>query len=178
VDSSRKASLGFGIFLIAFGAILFIFSLVPGAWIGQTWPVIFILIAACFYLPPFLWPESRHGLAALFIPGSVFLSLGLIFIYSTLTEDWVVWAYAWLLIITGVGLGILLASIVGHWGNKSFWAGIWIVAISIGLFGLFATLFGNPVIKIIGAVLVILVGVFFLLRAIGQPRSNGMPPQA
>ena len=46
------------------------------------------------------------------------------------------------------------------------------LAISTGLFGLFATLFGGPVIKIIGAVLVILVGIFFLLRAVRQPQSS------
>ena len=44
MDSSRKASLGFGVLLIAFGVILFLFSLIPGEWVGQTWPVIFFLI--------------------------------------------------------------------------------------------------------------------------------------
>ncbi len=150
MDPSRKASLGFGVLLIAFGAILFLFSLVPGDWVGRAWPVIFFLIAACFFLPVFLWPDSRHGLAALFIPGGVFLSLGLIFTYATLTQDWVVWAYAWLLIVAGAGLGILLASVVGGWGKTSYWAGIWMLAISTGLFGLFATLFGAPALKIRG----------------------------
>jgi hypothetical protein len=172
MDPSRKASLAFGILLIAFGAILFLLSLIPGDWISQAWPVIFFLIAAGFFLPVFLWPESRTGLAALFIPGGVFLSLGLIFIYSTLTQDWVVWAYAWLLIVAGVGLGILLASIVGGWGKNSFWAGVWMTAISAGIFGLLATLFGTPVIKIIGAVLIILVGLFFLLRAFRKQQPN------
>ena len=172
MDPSRKVSLSFGILLIAFGALLFLFSLIPGDWVGRAWPVIFFLIAACFYLPVFLWPASRHGLAALFIPGSIFLSLGLIFTYSTLTEDWVIWAYAWLLIVTGVGFGILLASVFGRWGNHSFWVGVWIVAVSIGIFGIFATLFGSPLIRIIGAVLVIVVGIFFLLRAFRQPQSN------
>ena len=172
MDSSRKASLGFGVLLIAFGVILFLFSLIPGEWVGQTWPAIFFLIAACFFLPVFLWPDSRHGLAALYIPGSVFLSLGLIFTYATLTQDWVVWAYGWLLIVAGAGLGLLLASVVGKWGKKSFWVGLWMLAISTGLFGLFATLFGGPVIKIIGAVLVILIGIFFLLRAVRLPQSS------
>jgi hypothetical protein len=172
MDPSRKASLGFGILLIAFGAVLFLFSLVPGRWIDQAWPVTFFLVAAGFFMPVFLWPESRHGLAALFIPGSVFLSLGLIFTYTTLTQDWVVWAYAWLLIVAGVGLGILLASVVGRWGKNSFWVGIWMIAVSTGIFGLLATLFGTPAIKIIGAVLVILVGIFFLLRAFRQVQPN------
>ena len=172
MDPSRKASLAFGILLIAFGAILFLFSLIPGTWIGQAWPVIFFLIAAGFFLPVILWPESRTALAALFIPGSVFVSLGLIFIYSTLTQDWVVWAYAWLLIVAGVGLGTLMASMVGRWGKNSFWAGVWMTAVSTGIFGLLATLFGSPAIKIIGAVLVILVGIFFLLRAFRQKQPN------
>lgn len=169
MDSSRKVSLAFGVLLIAFGVILFIFSLVPGAWIGQAWPIIFFLVAAGFFLPVFLWPESRQGLAALFIPGSVFISLGLIFLYATLSQDWVVWAYAWLLIVAGVGLGIMLASVAGRWGKSSYWAGVWLMTVSIGIFGLLATLLGEPAIKIIGAVLVILVGVFILVRAIRKP---------
>jgi hypothetical protein len=166
MDPTRKGSIAFGILLIAFGFIFLLFAVIPGLSIGQAWPVIIYLVAAAFYLPYFIWPEGRKGLAALFIPGSIFLSLGLIFTYNVLTQDWVSWAYAWLLIVAGVGLGLALASHFGDWGRHVIWVGIWMLAISTGVFAFFAALFGGPVLKVFGAVLIMGVGVLLLLRAL------------
>jgi hypothetical protein len=166
MDSTRKGSILIGGVLIAFGLLFLIFSLLPGFSIGVAWPIIFYIIAAGFALPIFFWPENRRGLAALFIPGSIFLALGLIFTYTVATQDWVAWAYAWLLMVSGVGLGLILASSFGGWDRNVRWTGIWMLAISIGLFGLFATLFGASILKIIGALLVMAVGIVLLFRAV------------
>jgi hypothetical protein len=165
MDPMRKASLAFGSLLIAFGILFMAFAVIPGLSLGMAWPAIFYLLAAGFYLPVFLWPEIRKGLAALFIPGSILLVLGLIFTYNVLSEDWASWAYAWLLLVAGVGLGLALAAGFGGWGSTTLWVGVWMISISIGAFGLFATLFGSPLLKIVGAVLVMLVGVLLLIRS-------------
>ncbi len=165
MNPAYRGSIIFGVVLIVIGVIFLAFALVPGLSLNLSWPVIFYVMAAAFAVPYFVWPEAKKGLAALFIPASIFLSLGLIFTYTVLSEDWAAWAYAWLLIISGVGFGLAVASTLGDWGKTVVWVGIWMLGISIGLFGLFATLFGVPLLKTIGSALVILVGIMLLLRA-------------
>lgn len=165
MDNSNRGTVILGTFLIAIGAIYLLLNLVPGVQTGQTWPVIFFFLAAAFYLPVFLWPGARRGLAGLFIPGSIMLVLGLIFLYDVVTQDWGSWAYAWLLIPGAVGLGLLLGSAAGGWGRGPSQTGVWMFAADLGLFALFATIFGNnPAIKTFGPVLIILAGVLVLLR--------------
>jgi len=155
--------------LIGLGVLFLIFNLVPGLSFGSIWPVIFILLAAGFYLPPIVWPESRQGLAALFIPGSVMLALGLIFFYNTLTGDWASWAYIWTLIPGGVGLGLALAAWVGAWDRRVAAVGLWIMVGSLIVFGFFGMLFGGALLRGIGPALLIAGGVLLLLRAFVRP---------
>jgi len=165
MENTNRGTVILGTFLIAIGVVYLLLNLVPGVETVQTWPVIFYFLAAAFYLPVFLWPTAKRGLAGLYIPGSIILVLGLIFTYDVLTLDWVSWAYAWLLIPGGVGLGLLLGSIIGGWGRGSFQTGLWMLGVDLGLFALFATIFGSsPVIRMIGPFLIILAGVVVLLR--------------
>lgn len=164
MNPSYRGSIFFGVALIAIGAIFLVFALVPGLTINLYWPVIFFVMATAFSVPYFVWPAARKGLAALYIPAAILFSLGLIFSYNVASDDWAAWAYAWLLILSGVGLGLAMAATLGEWGRTVMWVGLWMLGISVGLFGLFATLFGAPLLKTLGAALVILVGVILLLR--------------
>lgn len=151
------------IFMIGLGVLLLAATLIPGFSALVSWTVVFFILAAFFYLPALVWSRLRRELAALFIPGSILLTLGLIFTYNTVTGDWVAWAYSWLLIPAGVGLGLLLASWVGGWGRGTVLAGLWLIVVNIALFSLFATLFGEPSLKIIGASLLIACGLVMLV---------------
>lgn len=169
MDSTDRSSTVVALVLIGLGALFLAFNLIPGLDLGRTWPVIFFLIAGGFYLPAVLWPASRQGLAALFIPGSIMLTLGLIFFYNTMTDDWASWAYAWTLIPGGVGLGLALASRFGAWGRGTMWVGIWMMIGSVAVFGFFGALFGGPLLKTIGPVALIVGGALLLLRAVARP---------
>jgi hypothetical protein len=169
MDTTDRSSTVVALILIGLGALFLAFNLIPGLQLGRTWPVIFFLIAAGFYLPAFLWPASRQGLAALFIPGSIMLTLGLIFFYNTLTDDWAAWAYAWTLIPGGVGLGLALASRFGEWGRSTMWVGIWMMVGSVVVFGFFGALFGGVALRTIGPIALIIGGVLVLLRSFMRP---------
>jgi hypothetical protein len=172
MDPLNKGSVAFGALLVTAGVLFLVLAFVPGLSISQTWPLVFYFAAAAFAIPAFLWPRSRRGLSALFIPGAILLVLGLIFTYNVLTEDWVSWAYAWLLIPAGVGGGLLLATSLGGWGTPVRWVAIWLMGGAVALFGLFASLFGSPAMRIAGAALVIGLGALFLYC--GLPKTGGI----
>jgi hypothetical protein len=170
-DSNRGGFLT-GIILLALGAILIVLNLVPGVQIHQWWPLIFVIGGIGFFLPAFIWPSSRHGLSGLFIPGTIILVLGLLFLYNTISRDWGVWAYGWMLIPAATGFGIFLGAWYGNWGNASKQAGLWIGVVSLAFFSLFAALFGTLFIRALGALFLIATGVIFVLRSIRKPRES------
>jgi hypothetical protein len=172
MEKNNRTSITFAVILIGLGTLILILNLIPGLTFSKTWPIIFFVLAAGFFIPPVVWREARKGLSALFIPGSILLVLGLIFLYCTLTRDWVVWAYAWTLIPGGVGLGILLASWYGEWGQVTTMTGIWMCVISLMVFGLFGALFGQAVLKALGSILLILGGGLLLYRSLRKPKAS------
>lgn len=153
--------------LITLGVLFLVFNLIPGFNVTVIWPVLLILLGAAALLPPFLWPSARQGLAALFIPGMILIELGLFFVYNVLTGDWSAWAYGWILIPAAVGLGLALAAWVGRWGAVVVWIGLAILASSLIVFTIFAWIFGTPILKAVGPIGLIVVGLLLLLRSGG-----------
>jgi hypothetical protein len=172
MNESKRGNLFTGIILLALGAILIVLNLIPGVRVHAFWPLIFVLCGIGFFLPAFIWPTSRRGLAGLFIPGTIILALGLIFLYNTISYDWAVWAYAWLLVPAATGFGISLAAWYGSWGRSSTQTGLWIGVISLALFSVFAALFGSIFIRALGAVLLIGTGVIFVIVSLRRPGGN------
>ena len=132
--------------------------------LGRVWPLIFFVIGAGFYMPALLRPQARAGLAALFVPGTIMIGLGVIFMYNTLTGDWGSWAYAWTLIPAFVGLGLIFASRLGRWQGDSARAGLWLALGSATVFSVLAMFFGSRTFGTIGPVLLIGLGVWLLFR--------------
>jgi len=176
MNPNNRGSLVAGVILIGLGVLFFLFNVIPGFNLDTLWPMIFILLAAGFFIPPLLWPQARQGLSGLFIPGAIMLMLGLIFLYNTFTNDWAAWAYAWTLIPGGVGLGLWLGSWYGKWGKDSMAVGQWMLAISVLVFGLFGTLFGSRPLKIAGPILLILAGVLLMARAFRKSEPTQPAP--
>lgn len=171
MKTSERTSILVAIIFIALGVLLLTLTIVPGVTLDKYWPLLFIILAMGFYLPPILWPMARRELAALYIPGSIMLALGAIFLYNTLTADWVIWAYAWLLIAAGVGMGLSLAAWLGEWGSATIWVGIWLLVANMALFSLFAVLFGGSLFKIVGPAMLVLCGILLLGRAFRKKAS-------
>lgn len=165
MNESNRGTMISGLVLVVLGGLFFAMNLIPGLSAAKTWPLILIVLGVGFWLPAFVWPKSREGLAGLFIPGAIFLVLGAIFLFNTLTGIWEVWAIAWLLIPGSVGLGLIMGAWIGKWDRSVRQVGIWMLVISLSLFALFASLFGNLVVKAIGAGLLIATGIVMLIRS-------------
>lgn len=157
--------------LIGLGVLFLALNFVPGWSFGKAWPLIFFLLAAGFVTPVFVFPMYRQWIGALFIPAAVLLTLGLIFLYNSVNGDWSVWAYAWLLIISAVGLGLMAAGSYSRWSRSVVDAGLWLLLVPLGLFALFGALFGGPQIKVIAPVLLLVGGVALLARSMRRTAS-------
>ncbi len=133
---------------------------------GQVWPIIFFIIGAGFYLPVLLMPRDRQNLAGLLVPGTILFGLGVIFFYNIFADNWGSWAYIWTLIPASVGLGLLLAARVGHWGGDTMKVGFWMFVISTGVCFILAAFFSGGNVGAIGAILLIGLGVVLLIQSI------------
>jgi hypothetical protein len=165
MKNTNRGSLIAGIGLILLGALFIVLNILPNITIRQTWPIIFLVAAFGFYLPALAWPESRKGLAALFIPGTILFVLGAIFLFNTLASDWRIWAFAWILIPASVGLGMMLAAWVGKWEHGVWMVGTWMATLSLALFAVFAAMFGQDLVRYIGAGLLVTMGLYLLIRS-------------
>ena len=167
MNTPNRGSVFGAIILIGLGVLFLLFN-VAGISMDKTWPMIFFALGAVCFLPPLLWPSMRAAFAGFCIPGTILLSLGAIFLYNTLTGDWASWAYAWILINSAVGLGLVLAAWIGGWGHEMVTIGWWFFVMSVVVFSIFATLFGGPVLKASGPVLLILCGVWLIFRSLAR----------
>lgn len=165
-----RSSFIIAIFFIGIGVLFLFLTMFQGVFFAELWPLIFFVLAAGFYAPSIFFPDSRQELAALYIPGTIMLGLGMIFFYDTVTNDWGSWAYAWLLIPASVGLGLMLASNIGGWGGPTRAVGLWMLVISVALFGFFGTLFGTVIIRTAGPLMMILGGALLLFRNVKRVR--------
>lgn len=166
MEVTNRSLIVMGAILVVLGLLFLGFNFIPGWSVGMAWPVIFFVLAAGFYIPAFIFPSQRQWIASLFIPGSILLALGLIFFYNTTTNDWTSWAYAWLLIVSGVGLGLALAGWYGQWGRSVVVTGVWMIIVTVTLFSLFGALFGGPALKVVAPILLTVGGVLLLWRAL------------
>jgi hypothetical protein len=165
MNKTNRGSLIAGVGLLLLGVLFICLNLIPGITLTKTWPVVFFVIAFAFFLPGLAWPDSRKELAALFIPGTITFVLGLIFLFNILSGNWIVWAYAWILLPAGVGLGMAVAAWAGKWRRGGLLVGIWMALVSLAIFAVFAALFGDMTLKFIGAGIMLLMGVLLLLRS-------------
>jgi len=173
MNESKRGTLVTGIVLVILGATFVIINLIPGITSVKTWPFIFVVAGIGFFLPALIWPDAREGLAGLYIPGAIILTLGGIFLFNTLSGNWGIWAYAWILIPASVGLGLFLGATIGKWDKGVSRTGIWMMVISATIFAFTAALFGNNLVRTVGAAFLIAIGLFILIRALVKKPVEG-----
>lgn len=173
MNESKRGTLITGIVLMILGAAFVVINLIPGITSGKTWPLIFVVAGIGFFLPALIWPDAREGLAGLYIPGAIILTLGGIFLFNTLSGNWAIWAYAWILIPASVGLGLFLGAMMGKWDKGVSRTGIWMMVISATVFAFAAALFGDTLVRTLGAAFLVAIGLFVLIRALVKKPAEG-----
>lgn len=167
-----------GIGLIAASLALVIASLLPG-WSGNADPaIIFLSLTAVCVFFIFAAPADWRWKAWLYIPTGLVLAFGLIFLFNALTNDWNAWAYAWLLLLTGAGVGTALVARAFHFKRLVYDISLWVVAGSLILFGAFGAIARGPFMRAFAFLLLAAVGSLVVLWALGKLRWLTWPAGA
>jgi hypothetical protein len=137
MDRRRRSSLATGLVLILIGALIFATQLVPGWETWFQWPLFIVGIGAVLLVIGLL--TRVPGLA---VPACIVGGIGGLLYYQNVTGDWDSWAYAWALIPGFVGVGIIVAGILGGRFRKPLREGGQLIIVSLVLFLAFGSFFG------------------------------------
>lgn len=170
----NRSTLILGLVLILIGAWLVVSRQVPAVrdWLDAmpdfTWPMWTIGAGVLIFLIGLF--TSAPGMS---VPAAIVAGIGGILYYQNANDDFGSWSYMWALIPGFVGVGIILAGLLGEHTQHNLMRGLNLIVISVVMFLVFATLFGG--IGILGpngaAIALIALGVYLLLR--GFLRNRG-----
>jgi len=161
----NRSSLILGILLILIGGWLVLTRQVPAVpnWLENnfTWPMWTIGAGLLVLLIGLI--TGSPGMA---VPAAIIAGIGGILFYQNETGDFGSWSYMWALIPGFVGIGTILAGLLGENTRTNLAHGLNLLAISAVLFLVFGTFLGG--LAILGdygaAILLILLGLYVLLR--------------
>lgn len=145
--------------VVAAGVILLGLNIFLGGRVNFSLPLVFLMLGGAFIVLVFALRRDWTWSGLLYIPGAVLLAMGVIFLLNVVTGDWKSWAYAWLLILSGTGAGLTLASRAVGWRKEITQAGVGLAVLATSLFALFGVLVGGWVIQIMAPLLLILGGI-------------------
>jgi hypothetical protein len=169
----NRTNLFLGILLILIGAWLVITRQVPAVqnWLDENfaWPMWTIGAGLVVFLIGLI--TGAPGMA---VPASIIAGIGGILYYQNATGNYGSWSYMWTLIPGFVGVGTILAGLLGENTRHNLSRGLNLIIISAVMFLVFATFFGG--ISILGdygvAIVLILLGVYILIRGFTRSGSG------
>ena len=160
----NRTNLVLGILLILIGGWLVVSRQVPAVqdWLDNFgWPMWVISAGLIVLLIGLL--TGAPGMA---IPASIIAGIGGILYYQNQTGAYDSWSYMWTLIPGFVGVGTILAGLLGENTRRNLAHGLNLIVISTILFLIFGSFFGG--LSILGdygaAILLIVLGVYVLVR--------------
>jgi peptidoglycan/LPS O-acetylase OafA/YrhL len=168
----NRSSLALGLILLAIGGWLLAERQMPALqkWMDQynlTWPMWTIGAGILILFIGLL--TNSPGMA---VPACIVAGIGGILYYQNQTENFASWSYMWTLIPGFVGIGSILAGLLGENTRRSIGHGLRLIVTSAVLFLIFATFFGG--LSILGEyglpIVLILLGLYILAR--GFMRGN------
>jgi len=169
----NRSNLFLGLLLILVGGWMVVTRQVPSVqnWLDDNfiWPMWVIGAGALVFLIGLV--TGNPGMA---IPAAIIAGIGGILYYQEVNNDYSSWSYMWTLITGFVGVGEILAGLLGERTSRNLASGLRNLVISAVLFLAFGTFFGG--LSILGdygaPILIILLGVYVLAR--GFMRNRGV----
>jgi len=165
---TRSAAVG-GVLLILLGALLLLAQINP-AWRGLlglewSWPLIIVAVGLGLGVMGLI--TGAPGMA---IPACIVAGIGGILYWQNLTGSWLSWTFAWALIPGFVGVGMILAALLGEGGWSQAGKGAESILVSLVLFLIFGSLFGGMTgFGPYWPALLVLVGAVQLVRRVLRP---------
>ena len=167
----NRSNLALGLILLIVGGWLLVSRQVPAVqeWLDANfaWPM--YTIGAGLLV---LFIGLITGAPGMAVPASIITGIGGILYYQNATGDFGSWSYMWALIPGFVGIGSILAGLLGENTRRNLSNGLRTIVTSAVLFLIFATFFGG--LSILGEyglpIVLILLGVYVLAR--GFIRNN------
>lgn len=146
MEAKRRTQIVGGLLLIVLGIAFLVFQLVPALrgwaeWINweQGWPLIVIGVGVLLFVL-----GLAVGAPGMAIPACIVGGVGGLLFWQNVTGHWESWAYAWTLIPGFVGVGTILAGLLGGSLRKDVAAGAWMVLVSLVMFAIFGSFLGGP----------------------------------
>jgi hypothetical protein len=161
MDQGRRTGLVIGLVLILLGLWFLAAQLIPGLrGFGFHWPLIIVGVGLFLFL---LGLMTRTP--SLAIPACVVGGIGGLLYWQFLTGRWGSWSYAWALIPGFVGLGMIVAGLLGEKRSEMLRGGVTLLVISLVLFVIFAAFLGGRFgLGQYWPLLLVLLGLFLLVQ--------------
>jgi len=173
MSAQNRTQLVLGILLALIGvwfiAVRQLPALRPLAEFSFAWPFYIIAAGVLLFVIGLLTATPRMAIPAVLVAG-----IGGILYYQSLTQDWESWSFMWTLMPGFVGLGEILAGLLGDGLQHSAGRGLNLIIVSAVLFLIFAAIFNR--LSILGnygvAVLLILLGLYVVGRGLVRPPAG------
>lgn len=142
MNRTQRTSITIGILLILFGLFFVALQVVPqfkdfvnaeSSWVFIIEGVAVALLVLCAIM----------GLPDMAVPALIVAGIGGILFYQANTGNWGSWAYMWALIPGFVGVGMLLAHVMGATERYPIRASLDTLGSSLILFAIFGSIFGG-----------------------------------
>ena len=159
--------------LAGVGVILFGVNIILGWTLNIALPLVFLVLGGGFLVLTFRWKADWKWAPWLYVPAMLLIAFGIIFLMNILTGDWRSWAYAWLLLISGIGVGMVLANRDKHWHPAVTIAGWGLALTGITFFVIFGAITGGILIQVMAPILLVMAG--FAIRFLPGDSFSRLP---
>ena len=166
MERRTRTSVVGGLLLILLGLFFLAYQAMPErlGWlrIDMGWPLIVVAVGAGLLIFGLLL-----GAPGMAVPACIVGGIGALLYWQNATGNWESWAYAWTLIPGFVGVGTILAGLLGEGKLRdALEGGFWLITISMVMFAIFGSFLGGM--NLFGPywpALLILLGLIILVRS-------------